>query len=129
MVVEVRVDHMNLMAEQHRASCLKLMAEGRMAEHLKLMAEEHREDCLVLMVEECMAELMKLMAEENMAEHLMLMAEKSKEEHMKLLMAEEHWAEHMKSKVDFRFLTAVLHLCFPSSLAQPYFSSQEANCA
>ena len=78
-----------------------------MTEHLKLMAEERREDCLVLMVEE------------RMAEHLMLLAEKSKEEHMKLLMAEEHWAEHMKSKVDFRFLTAVLHLCFPSSLAQP----------
>ena len=104
MVVEVKMDHMNLMAEQHRASCLKLRVE------------EHRAE-------------VKLRVEERMAEHLLLMAEKSKEEHMKLLMAEEHWAEHMKSKVDFRFLTAVLHLCFPSSLAQPYFSSQEANCA
>jgi len=107
MVVEVKMDHMNLMAEQHRASCLKLRVEEHRAE-VKLRVEER-------------------------------MAEKSKEEHMKLMMAEEHWAEsvmlmkhwaeHMKSKVDFRFLTAVLHLCFPSSLAQPYFSSQEANCA
>jgi len=114
MVVEVKMDHMNLMAEQHRASCLKLRVE------------EHRAE-------------VKLRVEERMAKHLMLLAEKSKEEHMKLMMAEEHWAEsvmlmkqwaeHMKSKVDFLFLTSVLHLCFPSSLAQPYFSSQEANCA
>ena len=82
MVMEVRVDHM------------------------KLVAEQHREDCLVVKAEERMAELMKLMAEEN------------KEGHVKLEV-EKHWAEHMKSKVDFLFLTSVLHLCFPSSLAQP----------
>jgi len=119
MVVEVKMDHMNLMAEQHRASCLKLRVEEHRAE-VKLRVEER-------MAEKSKEEHMKLMmAEEHWAESVMLM--KQWAEHMKSRV-EEHWAEHMKSKVDFLFLTSVLHLCFPSSLAQPYFSSQEANCA
>ena len=109
MVVEVMVHHMKLMAEQHRASHLKLMAEERRVEPMKLMAEGRREDCLVLMVEE----------RSRMAEHSKLMAEENKEECLKLMMAEDHRAEHMKLRVDFLFLTSVLHLCFPSSLAQP----------
>jgi len=38
MVVEVMVDHMKLMAEQHRPSYLKLRVEEHRAE-MKLMAE------------------------------------------------------------------------------------------
>jgi len=38
MVVEVMVDHMKLMAEQHRAAYLKLRVEEHRAE-MKLMAE------------------------------------------------------------------------------------------
>jgi len=105
MVVEVRVDHMQLVVGQHRV------------ELVKLRVEEHMEDCLVLMVEQHMAELMKLGAEERMAEHM-----KS--------IAVEDWAEHyMKSRVDFLFLSDLLHPCLPSSSAQPYFSSQGASCA
>ena len=53
------------------------------ADHMKLMAEQHREDCLVLKAEERMAELMKQMAEENKEEHMKLEAEKHWSEHMK----------------------------------------------
>jgi len=106
MVVEVRVDHMRLMAGERRE------------ELMKLRVEEHREDCLVLMVEQHRAELTKLRLEEHMAEH------------MKLIGEEDWAAEHyMKSRVDFLFLSGLLHPCFPSSSMPPYFSSQEASCA
>ena len=68
--------------EQMLPSCKKAV-EVR-ADHMKLMAEEHREDCLVLKAEEHMAEPMKLMAGVHKEEHMKLRAEEHWVEYMKL---------------------------------------------